>query len=62
VNALKQRGFVISDFYNTTRPSFRVGCIGCVTPADMRRFVLSAASSLDQMGVRSRSPKTVSLA
>lgn len=56
VEALKRRGFVISNFYNTDRPSFRVGCIGAITPDDMRRFVGAAASALDEMGVRRRAP------
>ena len=37
VDALKARGVLISNFYNTPTPSFRVGCIGAITPADMRR-------------------------
>ncbi len=35
VDALKARGFLISNFYNTPCPSFRVGCIGAITPEDM---------------------------
>ena len=35
VDALKRRGVLISNFYNTPTPSFRVGCIGAITPADM---------------------------
>lgn len=56
VEALKRRGFLISDFHNTARPSFRVGCIGAVTPADMRRFVGCVASALTEMGVRRHQP------
>ncbi len=31
VDAVKMRGFLISNFYNTEAPSFRVGCIGAIT-------------------------------
>jgi len=58
VDALKRRGFVISNFYNTTQPSFRVGCIGCITPDDMGRFVTSVGSALRELRVRSREPST----
>jgi len=54
VDALKARGFLISNFYNTTTPSFRVGCIGAITPADMARFVAAADAALTEMGVRVR--------
>ena len=40
VDALKARGYLISNFYNTRRPSFRVGCIGAITPDDMRGFAV----------------------
>jgi 2-aminoethylphosphonate-pyruvate transaminase len=56
VDALKARGFLISNFFNTDLPSFRVGCIGAVAPEDMRRFVASADSALAAIGVRQRAP------
>ncbi len=56
VDGCKGRGFVISNFYDTATPSFRVGCIGGVTPADMRRFVAAVDATLQAMGVRHRSP------
>lgn len=56
VDALKARGFLISNFFNTATPSFRVGCIGAITPDDMRRFVQAADASLTAMGVRNRLP------
>jgi 2-aminoethylphosphonate-pyruvate transaminase len=56
VDALKARGFLISNFYNTDLPSFRVGCIGAITPDDMRRFAAAADSALTALGVRSRAP------
>jgi 2-aminoethylphosphonate-pyruvate transaminase len=54
VTALKRRGFTISNFYNTVKPSFRVGCIGHVTPDDMRRFVQAVDESLLELGVVTR--------
>lgn len=54
VDALKRRGFLISNFYNTVEPSFRVGCIGFVSPDDMRRAVSAIGESLDELGVHLR--------
>lgn len=51
VAALKRRDFTISNFYNTVEPSFRVGCIGHVTPADMQRFVQAVDEALHELGV-----------
>jgi 2-aminoethylphosphonate-pyruvate transaminase len=54
VDGLKARGFLISNFYNTPQPSFRVGCIGAITPEDMRGFVAAVDAVLDGMGIRTR--------
>lgn len=54
VDGLKRHGFVISNFYDTPAPTFRVGCIGQVTPQDMRRFAAAVDSVLDELGVRHR--------
>ncbi len=54
VEALKRRGFLISNFYNTPRPSFRVGCIGAITPADMARAVAAIAETLEELGISRR--------
>ncbi len=54
VAALKARGVLISNFFNTTAPTFRVGCIGAVTPADMRAAVEAMRGALDSLGVRQR--------
>ncbi|HEY0420259.1 MAG TPA: aminotransferase class V-fold PLP-dependent enzyme, partial [Acetobacteraceae bacterium] len=54
VDALKRRGFLISNFYNTAAPSFRVGCIGAITPDDMRGFVAAADAALREIGVVNR--------
>ena len=56
VDLLKRRGYLISNFYNTMLPSFRVGCIGAITPDDMRGFVKAADEALLEMGVRNRMP------
>ena len=57
VDGLKRRGFLISNFYNTPTPSFRVGCIGAITPEDMNQFVAAIDEVLNEMQVRNRSPK-----
>lgn len=54
VNLLKRREIVISNFYNTPAPSFRVGCIGAITPEDMRDSVGAIGEVLLEMGVRNR--------
>jgi 2-aminoethylphosphonate-pyruvate transaminase len=54
VDLLKARGVLLSNFYNTAQPSFRVGCIGAVTPEDMRRAVAAMEAALVEMGVRTR--------
>lgn len=59
VDGLKRRGFLISNFYNTPTPSFRVGCIGAITPDDMREFVAAIDAVLGEMQVRNRSPRPV---
>ena len=51
VDALKQRGFLISNFHNTPEPSFRVGCIGAITPADMAEAVKMIGRALLGIGV-----------
>jgi 2-aminoethylphosphonate-pyruvate transaminase len=57
VDGLKRRGFLISNFYNTPTPSFRVGCIGAITPEDMREFVAAIDAVLNEMQVRNRAPQ-----
>jgi 2-aminoethylphosphonate-pyruvate transaminase len=54
VDALKARGVLISNFYNTPRPSFRVGCIGAITPADMAYAVASMGEALRELGIQRR--------
>ncbi|MGE0225655.1 MAG: 2-aminoethylphosphonate--pyruvate transaminase [Acetobacteraceae bacterium] len=54
VDALKARGVLISNFYNTPAPSFRVGCIGAITPGDMRRAVTAMGEALEEIGITRR--------
>ncbi len=54
VDLLKGRGVLISNFTNTVEPSFRVGCIGAVEPADMRRAVAAMGELLAAMGALPR--------
>lgn len=54
VDGLKTHGIIISNFYNTPHPSIRIGCIGAVTPDDMRRTVAAMAGVLNTMGIQPR--------
>jgi 2-aminoethylphosphonate-pyruvate transaminase len=51
VDALKRRGILISNFYNTPFPSFRIGCIGALTPDDMRMAVQAIGEAMGEIGV-----------
>lgn len=54
VDALKRRGVLISNFFSTVEPSFRVGCIGAVGPDDMARAVAAIGAALTEMGIGQR--------
>jgi 2-aminoethylphosphonate-pyruvate transaminase len=54
VDALKRRGFLISNFFDTAEPSFRVGCIGAITPADMQESVAAMGEALADLGIGKR--------
>jgi 2-aminoethylphosphonate-pyruvate transaminase len=54
VDALKARGFLISNFYNTPMPTFRVGCIGAITPDDMAAAVRAMDQALTEIGITRR--------
>jgi 2-aminoethylphosphonate-pyruvate transaminase len=56
VDALKFRKILISNFYNTPVPTFRVGCIGAITPADMTGAVRAMDQALREIGVNCREP------
>lgn len=54
VDALKRRNILISNFYNTPSPTFRVGCIGAITPDDMAGAVQAMAQALRELGINKR--------
>ena len=54
VDALKSRGVLISNFYNTPSPTFRVGCIGAITPGDMAGAVEAIDQALREIGITRR--------
>ena len=54
VDALKTREILISNFFNTPTPSFRVGCIGAITPDDMSRAVAAMDAALTEIGITRR--------
>jgi 2-aminoethylphosphonate-pyruvate transaminase len=54
VDALKARGVLISNFYNTEQPSFRVGCIGAITPSDMASAVVAMGEALGELAIEQR--------
>ena len=54
VDLLKARGFLISNFYDTRLPSFRVGLIGALAPEDFRAAVAAMDGALGELGIRKR--------
>ena len=54
VDALKDEGFLISNFHNTPWPSFRLGCIGAIGKQDMEQAVAAIGRTLDRMGIEQR--------
>jgi 2-aminoethylphosphonate-pyruvate transaminase len=54
VDALKARDVLISNFFNTPTPSFRVGCIGAIAPDDMSRAVAAVDAALTEIGITRR--------
>ena len=54
VDALKLREILISNFYNTPSPTFRVGCIGAITPDDMAGAVQAMDQALREIGINRR--------
>ena len=54
VDALKAREILISNFFNTPTPSFRVGCIGAIAPDDMSRAVAAVDAALKEIGITRR--------
>lgn len=58
---MKARGFIIYPGKLTVVESFRIGCIGRIDAAVMRRVVAAAAEALAEMGVRSAVPPEAAL-
>jgi 2-aminoethylphosphonate-pyruvate transaminase len=58
VDALKRRGVLISNYYNTPTPGFRVGCIGAITPSDMTDAVAAMDLALNDIGINNRAGET----
>jgi 2-aminoethylphosphonate-pyruvate transaminase len=54
VELLKKRGFLISNFYDTVLPSFRVGLIGALGTEDYHAAVAAMDDALDALGIRKR--------
>jgi 2-aminoethylphosphonate-pyruvate transaminase len=54
---LHAKGFIIYPGKLTVAPSFRIGCIGHITPDDMRRAVQAVAATLREMGLASGAPE-----
>ena len=42
---------LISNFHTTEAPTLRIGCIGAITPDDMRHAVAVMGEVLEEMGV-----------
>jgi aspartate aminotransferase-like enzyme len=58
VDGLRAEGVVISDFYHTPEPGFRVGCIGAIEPSDMEVALNGMANVLDRLGIHRRGLKS----
>jgi 2-aminoethylphosphonate-pyruvate transaminase len=54
VDALKRREILISNFYTTPTPTFRLGCIGAITPDDMKGVVQAMDQALAEIGIKNR--------
>jgi len=49
VEALKRRGVLISNFWNTAAPTMRIGAIGAIDVQDIRRAVAAIGDTLDEV-------------
>ncbi|MNS73465.1 2-aminoethylphosphonate--pyruvate transaminase [compost metagenome] len=58
MDALKHRGYVLSNFYNTEQPTFRVGCIGAFGADQMRQAVDAMGGALRDIGIHRESAAT----
>ena len=53
---MRRRGYVIYPGKLTSAPSFRIGCIGRLGPAEMRGALAAVEGILEEMGVASGAP------
>ena len=53
---MRRRGYVIYPGKLTLAPSFRIGCIGRLGPAEMRGALAAVEGILEEMGVSSGAP------
>jgi 2-aminoethylphosphonate-pyruvate transaminase len=51
VTLMKQRGVLISNFWNTDTPTIRIACIGAITEQDRHLALRQIAATLAEMGV-----------
>ncbi len=58
-DSLRKRGYVIYPGKLTVADSFRIGCIGHLDENDMKGALKAIAETLDEMGVKDRSPARV---
>lgn len=54
--AMRRRGFTIFPGRLTTAGTFRIGCMGDITPDDMAAVARAVAESMDEIGVKHRGP------
>lgn len=54
VDLLKRRGFLISNYYDTAFPTFRVGLIGALQPDDYRAAARAMDDVLQELGIHNR--------
>lgn len=54
IDQLKRRGILISNFYSTIEPSFRVGCIGAIMPNDMHAAIRAMDDAMTEFDLHRR--------
>jgi 2-aminoethylphosphonate-pyruvate transaminase len=54
VDQLKRRGILISNFHSTMEPSFRIGCIGAITPDDMHAAIRAMDDAMTELDLQRR--------
>jgi len=54
--AMRRRGFTIFPGRLTASGTFRIGCMGDISPEDMAAVARAVADSMDELGVKNRGP------